>query len=401
MFALLVAHLGTALLVHAQSAPRVRPIGPLIAVSSEQLTSISQTRALPGGRVLLYDIRAQRVVMFDSTLKHMTVVVESTPELGALIRYHGDTTLSANLAQVSLAVIDPAGRIVRTMAIPDPRNMLGFIGGPYGSPGFDARDRLVYAAMPPRPTVQPPVALADTAPIIRFDLATRGRDTVAMLHVPPARFAPRTIRAGKDTSTMLWRALDPTPTTDDWAVLSDGTIAVVRGQDYHVDMINANGAVTAGPKIPFTWQRLSTEDKSAIIDSTRNAMAAREAAALAARAAALAKADSTALGGQRRVADRIGIIVTFPLVTIDEMPDYRPAFEQGASRADVDGNLWVRTSKFVDGGAVYDVIDRRGVLVDRVSVPQGRIIAGFGPGGLVYMGVLVGERAQLEVARVR
>ena len=33
-----------------------------------------------------------------------------------------------------------------------------------------------------------------------------------------------------------------------------------------------------------------------------------------------------------------------------------------------------------------DVIDRSGKLVDRVQVPAGTTIAGFGAGGIVYLG---------------
>ena len=88
-------------------------------------------------------------------------------------------------------------------------------------------------------------------------------------------------------------------------------------------------------------------------------------------------------------------------VPISDMPDYRPAFRQGAARGDADGNLWIRTSKMVNGGTVYDVINNKGVLTDRVLLPPGRVIAGFGPGGEVYMGVLDGPITRLERARVR
>jgi hypothetical protein len=48
----------------------------------------------------------------------------------------------------------------------------------------------------------------------------------------------------------------------------------------------------------------------------------------------------------------------------------------------------VRTSARRDGaigGPIYDVIDRTGMLIDRVQVPPGRQIVGFGKGGVVYM----------------
>ena len=87
-------------------------------------------------------------------------------------------------------------------------------------------------------------------------------------------------------------------------------------------------------------------------------------------------------------------------VPINEMPDYRPAFRQGASRGDADGNLWIRTSQMVNGGTVYNVISNKGELKDRILIPPGRVVAGFGPGGVVYMGVVDGDITHLERARV-
>jgi hypothetical protein len=71
---------------------------------------------------------------------------------------------------------------------------------------------------------------------------------------------------------------------------------------------------------------------------------------------------------------------------VADVPDYRPPFGQGAVRADRDGNLWIRTNNWVDGRPVYDVVNRRGEIADRVQLPPFRTIAGFGP-GVVYMGV--------------
>jgi hypothetical protein len=74
---------------------------------------------------------------------------------------------------------------------------------------------------------------------------------------------------------------------------------------------------------------------------------------------------------------------------INDLPDYRPAFGQGgAVKADLDGNVWIRTSARRAGsigGAIYDVVNRKGEIVDRVQVPAGRSIIGFGKGGVVYM----------------
>ena len=68
-------------------------------------------------------------------------------------------------------------------------------------------------------------------------------------------------------------------------------------------------------------------------------------------------------------------------------------------QGDLDGNLWVRTTIVVNGGPIYDVIDASGKMVDRVVLPAGRVIAGFGKGGVVYMGVRETGGVRLEQAR--
>ena len=87
-------------------------------------------------------------------------------------------------------------------------------------------------------------------------------------------------------------------------------------------------------------------------------------------------------------------------IPASELPDYAPAFSAGAARADAEGNIWVRTSNSMGGGSVYDVINAKGELTDRVLLPPGRVIAGFGK-GVVYMGVREGSGVRLEAAPVR
>ena len=88
------------------------------------------------------------------------------------------------------------------------------------------------------------------------------------------------------------------------------------------------------------------------------------------------------------------------MVSPSELPDYAPPFQAGSARGDLDGNMWVRTTKVVQGGSVYDVINAKGELIDRVLMPAGRVIAGFGH-GVVYMGVRDGAGVRLEVAKMK
>jgi len=78
-------------------------------------------------------------------------------------------------------------------------------------------------------------------------------------------------------------------------------------------------------------------------------------------------------------------------VVSTDLPDYLPAVERGTGsyRADADNRLWIRPKPAAGaprtGGPVYDVVDRTGALVDRVQLPVGRTLVGFGRGGAVYL----------------
>jgi hypothetical protein len=83
-----------------------------------------------------------------------------------------------------------------------------------------------------------------------------------------------------------------------------------------------------------------------------------------------------------------GQLPPLTFVSPSELPDYKPVFGPNSVRADADGRLWIRTIPTTPtAGVVYEVIDRAGKLVDRVLVPNGSVIVGFGTGGVVYLGV--------------
>lgn len=89
------------------------------------------------------------------------------------------------------------------------------------------------------------------------------------------------------------------------------------------------------------------------------------------------------------------------VISPTDLPDFRPPFGQNAVRADMDGNLWIRTTpaRPAPGGPVYDIVNRDGVLVDRIQVPPGYGLVGFGRGGVVYLSTRGRDGTQL--ARVK
>lgn len=417
----------------AQSLPPVRALGPVVRVSpADELGSVSSVRPLPGGRVLVNDIVRRQLVMLDSTFAREAIVADTTPatanaygsRAAGLIPYRGDSSLFIDPGSLSMLVIDPVGKVARVMAVPRPNDAQFMVGGPFGTPGFDSKGRIVYRGFsrpnmpaqgagggPGSPGFRMPDQ-PDSAPILRVALDTRALDTAGYFKIPRTSATVTQNDKGQMSISMV---MNPMPVVDDWTLLPDGTMAVVRGSDYHIDWLAPDGSRTSTPKIPFEWQRMSDEAKVTFLDSAKTAMEAARARATATGGGPVVAGGPAGGGGPVTMRFEVSggggpapgggnpMSIAAPSVNMvkpSELPDYRPAFGTGATRADLDGNLWIRTSKVANGGPVYDVVNRSGALIDRVSFPFGRVIAGFGP-GVVYMGVRDDKGARLEIARMR
>jgi hypothetical protein len=401
----------------AQQAPAVRLINQPDAVTKPIIGLAAAVRQLPGGNVLVNDIQKRQLLMFDHTLGNVTVVADSVtggsnaygPGPGAIIPFFADSTLFVDPRDLSMFIIDPAGGISRVAAVPRSQDA-GMLGSNIiGSPALDSKGRIVYRAglarmMPPaggRGNGMPMVPdFPDSSAVVRVDLTSRKVDTAAWFKISKTKM--NVVQSERGIS--MTSEINPMQLVDDWTVTDDGTIAIVRGRDYHVDWVDADNHITSTAKIPFDWQRLSDEDKVAVIDSAKAAMEASRAKAMAGGAGGPmvigAGGPVTVMsfstggdgGGARRGAETaVAGMNMAPLTFVapSELPDYRPAIAVGSVKADLDGNVWIRTSATrpgsIAGGPIYDVVNRKGELVDRVQVPSGRQVVGFGKGGIVYM----------------
>jgi hypothetical protein len=111
-------------------------------------------------------------------------------------------------------------------------------------------------------------AFADSSLIYRADLDTRQVDVVGAVHLGSKGERNRG-DPPEDGKRVVTTFVQPVPTEDAWAVLSDGTIAFVRGQDYHVDWVLSDGTKSGTNKLPFDWKRLTDEDKQKLMDSAK------------------------------------------------------------------------------------------------------------------------------------
>jgi len=295
------------------------------------------------------------------------------------------------------------------------------------------------------------------------DLDTRRADTIAAVRIPKQEYRMRQTMEGY---MMMEYVMNPMPATDDWAVLADGTVAIVRWIDYRVDYIRPDGTRTSSAKLPFDWQRMTDDDKKRMVDSVavvqrRSAMTQWITQTIrwvnqynGKYPAGITIPDGFTLPPGFAKDAFLPAGVTFPanyvyacppgvdpvlpttpatpgapppmpscmpapivmsggqtppaptmrpvfIAAPEDIPDYRPPITNGSVRADMDGNLWIRTvpAKPVPGGLIYDIVDNRGELVTRYQLPPGYTIVGFGKDKVVYLSMR--DATGVHLARVR
>ncbi len=384
----------------AGTRPSIRDIGAVIAKATVPFLIVSQLIPLSGGRVAVNDARMRHVIILDSTLTHEIVALDTTGDAqraygrgGQIVRYRDDTLLFADVGALAMIAIDPTGHVGKTVAFPSlpPANAaVSYI---------DPRGRLIYQSRPApggglgrgagrgagRGGSCVDIDAQDSTAIIRANLQTRVVDTIGFvrqdklpcpLPVPP--------EPGAVIRQTLVQPVFQRP--DAWAMLSDGTVAFIRAATYSIDWVDLDGGHRSTPRIPADWHHLSDSDKVMIVDSLqgyRNANAT----------GFMEMQDGT----RRPMHDRVE--------ESRHVPDYAPVFT-GEPIIDTDGNIWVREAVWhlpyqppVKDAPVYDLVNRAGELIDRVRIPGGTTLVGFGP-RVAYLSSREGSAVSLVRVRV-
>jgi hypothetical protein len=371
------------------------------ATSTELFSAGASVRGLSDGSAIVADatLATRRLILLDNTLARAKVILDSAAmNLGAnsLIPFAGDSTLIVEVSSQSMLVLDASGKVARVMAPPKGQDiyLLSGMNAAAGAAGIDPLGRIVYRAnyrLMPTPNAQGQMMMPlppEKAPIVRGNFDTRTVDTIGELAIPVMiRMAPRPLGA---PSTDMRAEVNPMATGDEWAMLTDGSIAIVRWQDYHVDWIDPDGTKRSGPKMLFDWRKATDDEKKFKVDSMTKWIDS------------MIKIDMA-----RPMPPNMPNMVrppqpTFSFVPLDQMPTYHPPIRPGSVRADRDNNLWIlpTTSSDAKNGLLYDVVNRKGELYQRVQLPAGAVIAGFGKGGLIYLLQPAGDKWSLSRARV-
>ena len=390
---------------NAQTPLPIHQIGPILASSTENVGQAVTIRATSDGHVIVGAGARQRVYAFDSTLKTFTIVADSGSGTGiipirttGLIPYLGDSTLLPDFGANALLVLDATGKQIRSMAPPRAQDLM-FLGIPaaFGRPGFDSKGRLVYRTQVPpnlRPAPTPSgdqkVAMTpvnpDSAPILRGDFDTRKVDTIAWMKTPSQGRMGMEMKdnpAGGAPTITMHMMVNPFPMSDEWSLLSDGTIGIVRAHDYHIDWIDPDGTHRSSPKMPIDWRRYTDEERRARVDSIKKVVDEQ-----------LKRQLSQLPPGSPQIKMDVTVVPD------SEFPQFWPPIQQGAVLADRDGRLWIlpTTSNNAGNGLTYDVVNRKGEVVERVQLPKDRVLVGFGPHNAVYLTRAEGKETFLERA---
>jgi hypothetical protein len=399
----------------AQSIP-VIDLPPASAKSAETFGAIINIRELPQGRVLVSDGKNFLVKLLTATLATERIVLDSSRTAAntygnfpmPLVSYIGDSTLFNSSR--GLFVIGPGGNVARAAALPQPK----FWGQIRRAVYADDKGRVVFMAASPvtrTPTVGVVPTVSDSAPLLRIDFAARTTDTIAWVGRPYVRVdAWQPPPPGRGAELSFWLP-DPLKALDDWTILSDGSIAIVRGHDYRVDWLRSDGTRVSSSKLPFDWKQMTQIEKTRLIDTVeaQRVAAAQNNALLMGpehpptpwpRGVLSGSTDpnaptrptfDTTKAIDTRIQNNARVLARMPdRPKDDDVNDYYPPIRVGSALADVDDRLWIlptlsRQSKA--GELVYDVVSSKGALLERVRVPLGRYIVGFGRNGVVYLAV--------------
>lgn len=350
----------------AQSTVSTRTLSAPDAVSAVSFGGIESVRALRAGALLVNDPEMRQLVVLDNALRLQRVSLDSASDNGkpyyssrqnVLLPYLADSTLYFDARRETLLVMDPNGVLVHPFdkTMPGPSLLTMF-----PPRGFDAAGNAFTTTVPKVnfPALNMSGGGVDRQ-IVRANFSTQQYEELARLH---ASFT-QTSRGGAVSkgAANTMRIVNPMAPVDEWTVLSDGTLVVLRAKDYSVEMIIGANKQRVSRKIQYEKRRVSDTEKRSMIDSVR-------------------ASTEGAVSTSNTSAD------TF--ASLKDMEDFYPPFRKGQPIADLDGNAWIATHEVSATDSieiVYHVVNNKAQLIQRVRVPAGRTIVGFARGGIVYL----------------
>jgi hypothetical protein len=234
--------------------------------------------------------------------------------------------------------------------------------------GVDAKGNIYYEGMPFSMNSEGELVSADSVAVLRFDRLARRVDTAAFRRVAKSNSQ---VSGGRGNMNIRIGGGNPITPADDWAVLPDGRVAVIRASDYHLDVYRNASSKTSGAPIAYEKIRVDAAVKKMVEDQrVKNS-----------RNAVRMTVNAGGAGGTQRSTEVGGRAGDLPPLT--DWPDVMSAFTSVTSRPN--GEVWVlRTRRPGDDIPVYDVFDAAGRVIGKVALPKNHRLIGFGQ-GTVYL----------------
>jgi hypothetical protein len=322
-----------------QAALRLTPPS---AQLSQEFTRISGVRELPDGRLLISDggDRSLWVADWRSNRTRRIGREGNGPgeymSAGALLPGGGDTTLFID-AMGSRYLLIAGDSIVETLAPGSP----ALRAGARNPLGADRGGRVLFTRGigmgSGRSTGMPRL---DSLQLVRVSRATGAMDTIATMRARPSRIATK---GPLDKLTAVEVVTNPLASGDLATSFEDGWIAIARVSPFQVEWIPPSGPRVSGPVLPAPTHAPSDADKRDVL---------------------------------RRLASQSGTEPADP-ASRDDWPERMPPFLPGALIPAASGDLWIRRTP-VAGRAenVFDVVNRRGALTARLTLPESERVVG-------------------------
>ena len=327
-----------------------------VAVFAQGFTRIASVRELRDGRVILLDSDERGVYLVSSDLMSGSPIGRSGSGPGEyrlpsrLLDLRGDTTAVLDAANARLLLIRPDGTpgdIVNLQyAAPGSKSV------PPPPVASDGAGRLYAQASPVIDRGGGRRELTDSAAVLRWQPGS-APDTAGLMGVDVSRYR---MNGGLVASTPLL----PFSADTHWAVASDGRLAIVYAEPYHVVMYSTGGSPRIGAAIDHRPIRLSAKHKEAY---------RREA-----------EKPRPWLVGRIGGAPPSVAMIRQPFKEPAQWPEFLPPFLNGAFvQFAPDGYLWVeRASSSPEDPPCFDILDDSGRRTHEVRLPVGTRVVGFG-----------------------
>jgi hypothetical protein len=351
-------------------APQHR-LGDPDATFAEAFGLVQGVRELPGGRVMVADPLGQALVILDmstgaaDTLGGVGQGPDEYRQPDGLFPLPNDSTLMVDLGNGRITVVGPDGSFGNTTPIA------------FGTPGpggnmmirlpqaIDAQGRLYFRNVggmgrgPQLPT---------HGAILRWDRATGAVDSVGMVQL---QAMTRSTSGGPQSQRVAIQEIPLSP-SDGWAVAPDGSVALVRADEYRVEWVRPDGRVVQGESVSFRPVRIGQAEKREYFERRQQI------------GGGVSVGITVQNGAMTTTFARGGAPDDEPDPDAYQWPDVKPPFVANSARVTLAGELWVQREGKAGDPPTFDVFDRDGRLTSQVIAPAGRRLAGFGD-GVVYL----------------